>query len=313
MTRAAWAWAAATSCLLVAGNGCSHPAPYGQSYGYPTYPTAPGGYPASPGAYPASPGAYPAAPGGSYVVPGGSVPGSLGAPSSSYPSGSGPTLAPPINGGSSGGSIPQTFDPNSPSPTVPNYEDPTTGDFGTDPSVPDDGFRSPQGNGAGASPFYPNSSAVPRSSNVAQAPRALAGPRPDYLAGVDEYDSSKKVSPASFETTANADFGADPAAQNSPQTAEDGFGYEHGQYQWLRGVVDFDPVQKTWHIIYGLTPNSADKYGGSLTLADNGQLTEFQDNDVVLVEGTPDPQAGQDVLGKPYYRVSRAELLGRFE
>ncbi len=147
MTRAAWAWAGAVSCLLIAGNGCSHPAPYGPNYGYPTYPAAPG-------AYPAAPGAYPAAPGGSYVVPGGSVPGgTLGAPSSSYPSGPGPTLAPPINGGSSGGSAPPyTFDPNSPSPSVPNYEDPTTGDFGTDPSVPDDGFRSPQGDGAVQAP-----------------------------------------------------------------------------------------------------------------------------------------------------------------
>ncbi len=121
------------------------------------------------------------------------------------------------------------------------------------------------------------------------------------------------MSPASFETTADEDFGAAPTGQAVTASVDDGFGYEQSQYRWLRGVVDFDPVQKTWHIIYGLTPDSADKYSGSLTLADNGQLADFQDNDVVMVEGKLDPQAGQDVLGKPYYHVARAELLGRFE
>lgn len=302
MTRAVWAWTAAAAVLLLAANGCYHP-PYAPNYSYPTYPTAPG--------------AYPAAPGGSYVVPpGGTVPGTMGVPSSGFPSGgTGPTLAPPINGSGTGGDAPPyTYDPSTTPPSnssgaVPGYDDPTMDDFGTNPSVPDDGFRRPQGDGANASPFYP-SSAVPRQNNTAQAPPATAAPRPDYLAGVDEYDSSQKIAPASFETTADEDFGAVPAATSE---SEDGFGYEHGGYRWLRGVVDFDPEQKNWQIIYGLTPDSGDKFGGSLILVDNGQLTDFQDNDVVLVEGKLDPQAGQDVLGKPFYRVSRAELLGRFE
>jgi hypothetical protein len=185
-------------------------------------------------------------------------------------------------------------------------------DFGSSPGAPDDGFRTPQGGGADATPFYPSSSAVPRSNNTAQARPAATASSPDYLAGVDEYDASKKIAPASFETPATEDFGAPPTASNEA-AADEGFGYEHSSYQWLRGVVDFDPHQNTWNIIYGLTPDSSDKFGGSLILIDDGQLADFKDNDVVLVEGRLDPRAGQDLLGKPYYRVSRAELLGRFE
>jgi hypothetical protein len=310
MTRAAWAWAAATGVILVAGVGCYHPAPYAPNYGYPTSPGIPG--------------AYPAAPGGSYVVPGGST---LGAPSTTYPSGPGPTLAPPINGSSPGGNAPPyTYEQNPPSNgNVPNYTDPNAGDFGNNPGgVPSDGFLPSDGNGANASPFYPSSSAVARPSGVELAAASRSKPRPDYLAGIEDYDPSfQKVKPAGFEESpkATSDFGADPAIASTSQEVtvrqqspdDEGFGYDHSQYRWLRGVVDYDPVHKDWHIIYGLAPESADKFGGSLTLAENGQLKELQNDDVVLVEGRPDPQAGRDVLGKPYYRVTRAELLGRFE
>jgi hypothetical protein len=242
----------------------------------------------------------------------------MGTPSTTYPSGPGPTLAPPINGSNWGGDAPpQTYDPAATPPAngsgaVPSYADPTMQDFGADPSRPSDGYLSPSTGGANASPFY-QGTALPQPNSTAQAKPAATAPRPNYLAGVDDYDATKKITPASFETTANEDFGAEPTTSNQPEAADDGFGYEHSSYRWLRGVVDFDPEQKNWHIIYGLTPDGSDKFGGSLVLADNGQLADFQDNDVVLVEGQLDPKAGQDVLGKPYYRVTRAELLGRFE
>ena len=129
------------------------------------------------------------------------------------------------------------------------------------------------------------------------------------------------IRPAAFEErpTVREDFGFDPittpdaAASVAPEVDEDGFGYERSAYGWLRGVVDYDPATRSWHIIYGLSPDPADPYGGSLTLADNSRLTEFQDDDVVQVEGRPDPAAGRDALGKPLYRVTNAELLGRFE
>ena len=62
-----------------------------------------------------------------------------------------------------------------------------------------------------------------------------------------------------------------------------------------------------------LAPDPADRYAGSLTLLDEGRLADFQDNDVVLVQGRIDVAAGHDLLGKPLYRVTSAELIGRFE
>jgi len=320
MTRAAWAVAAAAGISLAAGVGCYSPPQYAQPYGYPAAP------------------AYPAAPGG-YIVPGNAAPGTLGAPTT-IPGGSGPTLAPPV-----GGDAPpyNTFEGGSAAPagpTVPDYGDPQpsdfdsgSGGFGADPGTPaggttqppDDGFQPPAT--PSDTPFMEG--AVPRRLDIQQA----AAPRPgkrDYFAGVDQADPASSteivatgsgVRPAAFEErpAVSEDFGFDPvttpdaASATAPEVGEDGFGYERSAYGWLRGVVDYDPTSRTWHIIYGLTPDPADPYGGSLTLADNGRLAEFQDNDVVMVEGRPDPAAGRDALNKPVYRVTKAELLGRFE
>lgn len=321
MTRASWAWAAAAGVMLVAGVGCYSPAPYQPGYGYPSYQTMPGGaYPAAPG------GAYP---GGSYVVPGGAVPGTLG-PSSTMP-GTGPTLAPPMNGGDA---PPATYAPGSTPPgnMVPPYEDPNSGDFESGNGFgapPDDGFQQPVPGGANGSPFYEGTSA-PRRLDTGQA--SSAPKRNDYLAGVDDFELNagpsipsnlagpdRAVRPAGFqETPTTADFGFDPSATPDPANAQaaasdSGFGHDAANYAWLRGVVDYDPQRKNWHIIYGLPPDPNDRFGGSLTLADGGHLSEFRDSDVVLVQGRIDPVAGQDMLGKPLYRVSKAELIGRFE
>lgn len=312
MTRAAWA--AAAGMMLAAGVGCYHPAPYAPNYGSPNYPTAPPG---------TMPGAMPASPGGSYVVPGQSMPGSLGAPST-YP-GSGPTLAPPINGGDA---PPSTFEGGvNPSGDVPNYEDPNAGDFGTAP--PEDGYLPPASGDGESSPFMREGTAVPRRLDEAYASRQIKE-NADYFAGLDdvsldaaggdqprpaEVAAGSAIQPASFEQSS---FGPEPRQTESTNAdassgEEDAFGYDRNSYRWLRGVVDYDPAKKDWQIIYGLSPEASDKFGGSLTLLDEGRLADFQNDDVVLVEGRIDPDAGRDVLGKPLYRVTRAELIGRFE
>ena len=135
------------------------------------------------------------------------------------------------------------------------------------------------------------------------------------------------VQPAGFAEDARrpppADFGFDPvtspaapglAPRATGTASSDAFGYERGQYGWLRGVVDFDPHLKTWNLIYAVTPDADDHFGGSLTLHDaQGLLRDYQNADVVQVTGRPDPTAGTDPLGKPVYRITRAELVGRYE
>jgi hypothetical protein len=330
MTRAPWAWAAAAGVTLAAGVGCYSPPQYASPYGgYPAYQSQP---------------AYQMAPGGSYVVPGGS----LGAPTA-VP-GSGPTLAPPLNGGSSAppynGSN-QTFENSSGAPagpSVPNYDEPKpsdydNGSFGAPPAggttqPPNDGFQPPATNGAApggtGSPFM-EGTAVPRRLGIEQAARPID--RRDNLAGLDAYKppgraaspagfaaSDPDVQPAAFEERPApvVDFGFDPVtspAGPQPQAdpADEAFGYDRSGYRWLRGVVDYDPNGRNWNIIYGLPPDPHDEFGGSLTLADGAELRDLRNNDVVLVEGRIDPSAGQDVLGKPLYRVTRAELVGRYE
>ena len=86
------------------------------------------------------------------------------------------------------------------------------------------------------------------------------------------------------------------------------YDYDREKYTWLRGVVDFDDEQQTWHIIYNLKPNKHDRYGGSSTLASSPQLKGLQPNDIVLVEGRFDPSA-PDNIGKPTYQVDHVARL----
>lgn len=85
--------------------------------------------------------------------------------------------------------------------------------------------------------------------------------------------------------------------------------YGHrNDYGWLRGVVDFDETDKSWHIIYNMTPDSSDAYGGGLTLIGHPDLKYLKTNDVVLVRGQIDTTS-LDHFGKPSYRIKRIERL----
>ena len=316
MTRAAWA--IAVGVMLTVGAGCHHPRPYAPNYGaYPTYPT----YPTAPA------GGYPAAPGGSYIVPNQTIPGTLG-PTTPYPT-NGPTMAPPLNGG--GNAPPATYEGGTnPSGGVPDYRDPTTGDFGTAPSG--DGFQAP----AEETPFMEGQgTAVPSPNGYASA--APSSSEHDYFAELSEYEmnrpggaapapSSTGVQPAGYEKAAagqemsvdEAFAAARPgplgaAQQSSAATNPDWYGYDPNGYRWLRGVVNYDPQSQEWFIMYGLPPEKGERYGGALTLANHPLLKNFKNNDVVEVRGQIDPSAGQDIQGKPYYRIESAKLLGRYE
>lgn len=80
------------------------------------------------------------------------------------------------------------------------------------------------------------------------------------------------------------------------------YDYDEKKYAWLRGKLDYDDASKTWHIIYSLSPDAGDQYGGSFTLVDHAQLKKMQSDDVVLIEGKIDP-AARDARNKPCYRI----------
>jgi len=98
---------------------------------------------------------------------------------------------------------------------------------------------------------------------------------------------------------------ATTARAQSPEPSP--FSHDRRGYRWLRGVVDFDPEERTWNIIYSLNPDPSDRFGGSIALIDGILLEALQDNDRVLIQGRIDMRA-RDRFGKPKYRV---EHVGR--
>ena len=80
--------------------------------------------------------------------------------------------------------------------------------------------------------------------------------------------------------------------------------YDHDRknYQWLRGKVDFDEQDQTWHIIYNLTPDQKDRFGGSVALIDHPGFNNLQNDDVVYLEGRIDT-GSLDRSGKAKYRI----------
>jgi hypothetical protein len=83
--------------------------------------------------------------------------------------------------------------------------------------------------------------------------------------------------------------------------------YDRLKYTWLRGVVDFDERDKSWHIIYCRRPDSHDRYGGALRLIDNPKLATLHSGDVVYVEGRIDTHR-LDSHGKPQYLIEGDQI-----
>jgi hypothetical protein len=80
------------------------------------------------------------------------------------------------------------------------------------------------------------------------------------------------------------------------------FDYDKSSYSYVRGVVDFNPRDKTWHIIYSPNPDRKDKFGGAFELIDSPKLRGLKDGDVVFIQGRVHPKI-VDTHGKPKYEV----------
>jgi hypothetical protein len=86
--------------------------------------------------------------------------------------------------------------------------------------------------------------------------------------------------------------------------------YDRENFQWLRGVVDYDSEAGSWNIIYNIEPDQQDQFGGSIVLAGAAadQFETLQNDDVILVEGEVDTER-LDAFGKPMFRVARLDRL----
>jgi len=293
----------ASAPLLFAG--CMYPGPY--TYGtYPGYYSPPPGYAAPP-------------PGGTIVTPGPSFPQpQLGPPSGAAPTWSptpsaapiGPTPASPLPGPSTppGNS---TFD-NSPAPFNSGARKP--GDI----LVP-----APTDRDRDLGPSMPPSSARPNSANT---PFGSDGSKSSFGEGAQITIPQRNemaahavgtVDPQTFErpienerhdreelvtVSARADLSGQSLKGTGP------YDYDRVGYTWLRGTVDFDQRDRSWHIIYSQHPDPRDRFGGAIRLIDHPKLgTRIRHGDVVYVEGRIDARR-LDSRGKPQYRIEADQI-----
>lgn len=112
-------------------------------------------------------------------------------------------------------------------------------------------------------------------------------------------DRSSGLKTAEFQTQVRGN-GVTPASAQ-----RDIFGYDGEGYTWLKGIVEYDRAEKSWHLIYNKTPDENDPYGGEVTLK-NPQLFKniLRSGQAVHVQGEFD-ETLQDRLGKPLYDVKQ--------
>ncbi len=175
------------------------------------------------------------------------------------------------------------FEPPPPGTTPNGFQDPLPDDFGS---------TGPRGRRPGPAARLPYAPARPLLNAAAASSQAAgqvagqgAGPRRD-----------RAVRPAGAVQPAGVDQTAGPA-------------------RTVTGVVDHDAATNVWTLTYTMHPDAGDRFGGVLTLIDNGHLAglEGEQNLIVSVDGRIDPAAGPDALGKPRFRVDSATEKGYYE
>jgi hypothetical protein len=129
-----------------------------------------------------------------------------------------------------------------------------------------------------------------------------AAPLSTSVASSDPFESPmRNVSNGATVTARTASLGQ-PASRPNP------FAHDGRNYTWLRGIVDYDPQDQRWVIVYSANPDMADQYGGSLTLSDHPLFSRIKPGDVILVEGAVDASS-LDQHGKPIYRIDELKPL----
>jgi hypothetical protein len=95
---------------------------------------------------------------------------------------------------------------------------------------------------------------------------------------------------------------AKTADGKTPTESRNRYDYDRTSYSYLRGVLDFNSRDNSWHIIYSPKPEPRDKYGGAFQLVDHPKLKTLHDGDVVFIQGRVNLQQ-LDPRGKPKYEI----------
>ena len=89
----------------------------------------------------------------------------------------------------------------------------------------------------------------------------------------------------------------------------DEFGYDATDYSWLRGILEYDPKHKSWHLIYSESPDDTDRFGGEVTLKNPEHFRFLRNGQAVSIEGQFDTTQ-RDRLGKFVYEATEIVPAG---
>jgi hypothetical protein len=205
-------------------------------------------------------------------------------------------------------------DPNAPKlpneKAVPDYNDPNSveGQTRIAPGGDDDAPVT--------SPFSVND-AFPSTAIAANTEPVDSGAE---LEEIQQASAQFKVIPADEEVV-SAGFGPEvddgsvpleeparlPAAADAKAMRAIPYDYDRKNFRWLQGVVEQDPKDKTWYLMYSVEPAEDDPFGGSITLVDHPALNGLKTDDVVLVKGRID-HSKTDRFGNPAYRIDEVTV-----
>jgi hypothetical protein len=326
MMSTRWKFRAVCGTATVMLGGCWTPAPYG-------YPSNPGYYAQPAPMYQPPPGVV-VSPGVTYPAPQLGPPGSPGggtwtpsSPPQMAPVPGSPPLAPSNLGPLPGGPGPQTFGPPS------GFRDSSPPRMQSDNLVPDPRDLGPASRDLGPSPrpsppvdrpLPPLDRPAPPPTNQNSTPFGSEDGKP-FEQGTQIQipqrgaDATKSIADRSEPFESPLDRGekldggekldtgviAVAAKTSDAKTrveTPNRFDYDRVSYSYLRGVVDYNPRDKSWHIIYSPNPDRKDKYGGAFQLVEHPKLSALHDGDVVFIQGHISSRQ-LDAGGKPKYEV----------
>ncbi len=305
MNSSCWMSRSRCAATTLVFAGCMAPGPY-------TYGTYPGYYAPPPG--------YAPGPGAPIMTPGPSFPppqlGPAVTPTPAWQPSPSPTSPPLSPTPSLGPSSPPSTPPGNSTFDGPAPFNNSGARKPTDIQVPLPPERDPPSMAPGGPSPGANSTNSPFGSDGSQGtfekgaqltiPQRLDGP----VQAVATVDPQTFESPIENERHGRDGLVAVSAKANSTGPVikgSDPCDYDHVSYSWLRGIVDFDSRDNSWHIIYSQHPDLHDHYGGVIRLIGSPKLSTLHSGDVVYVEGRIDTHQ-LDSRGKPQYRIEGGQL-----
>ena len=142
----------------------------------------------------------------------------------------------------------------------------------------------PQPSDSNSSPFGADGQESFKGSQATPPKRAMPAAEQEIAAAGESFESPLERNHLPEPPALRA--GLDKMASAKPEAGPPNpYAYDPKSYAYLRGIVDFDPRDNSWHIIYSPNPDRHDKFGGTLQLMNHPDLKTLRSGDFVYLEG----------------------------